>query len=126
MTFSFTMIENIHNFQSIYTEFIGFIMIVLENVIFIGNYHLPYAMPPHGAAEKRRAASGHGVAWPGVAWHSPLLAGGYPPSRPQGLARPRRLPAAKTQTGLHQARTRFEQFLFFCNKTIRTRLVTSY
>lgn len=28
----------------------------------------------------------------------------------------------KTQTGLHQARTRFEQFLFFCNKTIRTRL----
>jgi len=46
-------------------------MIVMENGIFIGNYHLPYAMPPHGAAEKRRAASGHGVAWPGVAWHSP-------------------------------------------------------
>jgi hypothetical protein len=37
-------------------------MIVMENGIFIGNYHLPYAMPPHGAAEKRRAASGHGVA----------------------------------------------------------------
>ena len=25
-----------------------------------------------------------------------------------------------------RARTRFEQFLFFCNKTFRTRLVTSY
>ena len=90
-------------------------MIVLEKVIFIGNYHLPFAMPPHGAAEKRRAASGYGVAWPGVAWHRPLLAGGYPPSRPQGLAslaRPRRLPGENTNGPGHD----LNNFFFFATK----------
>jgi hypothetical protein len=83
--------------------------------IFIGNYHLTYAMPTHGAAEKRRAASGYGVAWPGVAWHRPLLAGGYPPSRPQGLAslaRPRRLPGENTNGPGHD----LNNFFFFATK----------
>ena len=68
---------------------------VLENIYRKLSFNLCHADPRRSgkAAGRQRARcriTGRRLAQP---------AGGYPPSRPQGLARPRRLPAAKTQTG---------------------------